>query len=56
MLFRSRAALAVPEVREKLVGLGNEVVGSSPEELGETVSAEVAKWRKLVAAKDIKFD
>ena len=51
-----RAALAVPEVRDKLVGLGNEVVGSSPEELGETVAAEVAKWRKLVAAKDIKFE
>lgn len=51
-----RAALAAPDVREKLVTMGNDVVGSSPEELGATVAAEVDKWKRLVAARDIRFD
>lgn len=51
-----RAAVAAPDVREKLVAMGNDVLGSSPEELAETVVAEVAKWRKLVADRDIKFE
>jgi tripartite-type tricarboxylate transporter receptor subunit TctC len=51
-----RAAVAAPDVREKLIAMGNEVLGSSPEELAETVANEVTKWRKLVADRDIKFE
>jgi tripartite-type tricarboxylate transporter receptor subunit TctC len=48
--------VAAPDVREKLIAMGNEVLGSSPEELAETVANEVTKWRKLVADRDIKFE
>jgi tripartite-type tricarboxylate transporter receptor subunit TctC len=49
-------ALAVPEVRDRLTASGNEVVGSSPEALGQAVAAEVAKWQKLVRDRGMKFD
>jgi tripartite-type tricarboxylate transporter receptor subunit TctC len=49
-------ALAMPDVREKLVAMGNEVVGSTPEAFGQQIAAEVAKWQKLVRERDLKFD
>ena len=49
-------ALAAPEVRERLIASGNEVVGSTPEAFGQAVAAEVAKWQKLVRERGLKFD
>ena len=49
-------AIAVPEVRERLGGLGAEVVGGSPEALATAIDAEVGRWRRLVADRQLKFD
>jgi tripartite-type tricarboxylate transporter receptor subunit TctC len=43
------SALRAPDVRERLVKLGANVVGSSPEEFGAYIKSEVAKWTKVVS-------
>ena len=48
--------LAMPDVRERLAGLGLEVVGSSPEQFDAFVRAEIAKWAKVVKDNNIKAD
>jgi tripartite-type tricarboxylate transporter receptor subunit TctC len=42
--------LKLPDVRNRLVGLGTEPVGSTPEQFGEYIRAEIAKWAKVVKA------
>ena len=49
-------ALALADVRDRLTGMGNEIIGSTPEAFAEAVSAEVAKWQKLVRERGMKFD
>jgi len=49
-------ALEMPDVRERLTALGTEIVGGTPEALGETVVREVQKWSKLVKDRNLKFD
>ena len=49
-------AIALPEVRERLAGLGAEVVGGSPEALAAAIDSEVGRWRRLVADRQLKFD
>jgi len=49
-------ALAEPEVREKLVGMGADSVGSTPEAFAAFVAAEAAKYAKLVKASGAKAD
>jgi len=39
-------ALAIAQVRERVQGIGAEVVGSTPEKLTEHVKAEIARWSK----------
>jgi len=41
-------ALALPAVRERIVGIGAEPVGSSPEEFGAFLKSEFATWAKVV--------
>jgi tripartite-type tricarboxylate transporter receptor subunit TctC len=52
----SVAALALPEVRDKLHGQGAEVVGSSPAELAAYVAAEIPKWTALAGQAGVKLD
>jgi len=40
-----------PEMKERLISNGAEPVGSSPEEFGEYLRRETAKWANLI--KDI---
>ncbi len=49
-------ALQLPDVRERLMSLGTEVAGGTPEELARAVAAEVDKWAKLVKARNLRFD
>ena len=49
-------ALAAPEVREKMIALGAEPVGSTPEEFAAYVKAESAKYSKLVRTSGAKVD
>lgn len=41
-------ALKQPQVRDKFEAIGNEVRGSTPEEMRAWVAGEVAKWRKVI--------
>lgn len=47
---------AVPELREKMLNLGAEPVGSTPEEFAAFVKSEAAKYAKLVKASGAKVD
>jgi tripartite-type tricarboxylate transporter receptor subunit TctC len=49
-------ALAAPDVREKMLALGAEPVGSTPEQFAAYVKAEAAKYAKLVKASGAKVD
>jgi len=49
-------ALRSPEVRDRLVAIGFDVVASSPEEFGAFMKAEVDRWTKVVERGGIKPD
>jgi tripartite-type tricarboxylate transporter receptor subunit TctC len=40
--------LNMPDVREKLLAIGMEPVGNTPEQYGDYIRSEVAKWTKVV--------
>lgn len=41
-------AIAVPSVNERLIGLGAELVGSSPEEFSLYIRSEIPRWAKVI--------
>src|SRR5262245_10669951 len=43
-----------PEVKAKLIELGADPVGSTPEQLAQAVRADYAKWSKVIKEADIK--
>lgn len=47
-------ALKVPEIRNYLEGLGLDLVGSSPAELGEHLKSEIAKYQRLIMTARIR--
>ena len=48
-----RRVLALPEVKARLEGLGNEVRGGSPEEMRAHVASEAARWTQVIRAAGI---
>lgn len=40
--------LAQPEIRDRIINMGNEVVGSTPEEFAASYKADVAKFARIV--------
>jgi len=46
--------IGIPEIREKLVAQGMEPVGSTPEELGRFMKAEVEKWGRVIKSANIR--
>jgi len=50
------SALAAPDVRARLVGQGFQVLGSTPEEFGSFISAEIAKWAGVIKASGITIN
>ena len=49
-------AVAVPDVREKLLALGIEPVGSTPGEFTEHLKKEIARWTPIIANAGIKVE
>jgi tripartite-type tricarboxylate transporter receptor subunit TctC len=49
-------ALASPDVREKLTGLGAEPVGNSPAEFAAMQKSEAARWAKLAKEAHLRAD
>jgi tripartite-type tricarboxylate transporter receptor subunit TctC len=48
--------LRLPEIRDSFTKQGAEPVGSTPEQFGAIVKAEIEKWRKVVQATGAKVD
>ena len=44
----------MPDVVQKLDGLGFEIVGSTPEQFGAYIESEIKKWEKVVRASGAK--
>ena len=49
-------ALRMPDVKEKLLGQGAEVVGNTPQEFAAVIRTDLDKWKRLVAETGIKAD
>jgi tripartite-type tricarboxylate transporter receptor subunit TctC len=49
-------ALNDPETRKALIGLGVDVVGSSPQEFTAYIKSEIPKWKAVVQAAGAKLD
>jgi tripartite-type tricarboxylate transporter receptor subunit TctC len=49
-------AVAQPDVREKLLALGIEPVGSTPEQFTEHVRKEIARWTPIIEKSGVKTD
>jgi tripartite-type tricarboxylate transporter receptor subunit TctC len=47
-------AVIVPEVRDRMLALGGEIVASSPADLGAWVREQTASWARVVKAGNIK--
>ena len=52
----TNTALADPAIKDKLAQTGYLAEGSSPEELGQLLKSEIAKWSAVVKAVGIKID
>jgi tripartite-type tricarboxylate transporter receptor subunit TctC len=48
--------LRLPDVKERLAGLGADVVGGTPEELAAVIQAETALWGGLIRKQGIKVE
>jgi len=48
--------LAMPDIAQRLIALGFEPVGSSPEQYGELIRAEIQKYRKLLKEIGVRAD
>ena len=48
-------ALAAPDVKERLIGLGGTVEGGSPKVLSDLIQQEVPRWTRLVKDRNIRM-
>ena len=48
--------VGMPDVRERMFGLGMEVAGSTPAELGALVNSDIAKWGKVIKEAGVKVE
>jgi tripartite-type tricarboxylate transporter receptor subunit TctC len=51
-----KAILALPDVRARFGELGFDVVGNSPEEFGQFLRSENAKWKKIAETAGTRLD
>jgi tripartite-type tricarboxylate transporter receptor subunit TctC len=49
-------AMNIPDVREKMIGLGTEPVGSAPDEFGAFMKSETSKWARVIKSANIRAD
>jgi len=50
------AVLAIPEISKRIVELGFDVVGNSPDAFGALVREDIAKWQRVVKLSGAKVD
>jgi tripartite-type tricarboxylate transporter receptor subunit TctC len=60
LVNRINAAIAevikMPDVRERFLALGSEPVGGPPAEMASMLSAERARWKKVITTANVKVD
>src|SRR5687768_7987761 len=60
VITRTREEVArithTPELRARIESLGGEPVGNTPQEFATIIRADIAKWRRVVDAANIKVD
>lgn len=49
-------SLSSPELKEKLLGQGGYTQGGTPDQMGELIRADLAKWGKVVRTANIKIE
>jgi tripartite-type tricarboxylate transporter receptor subunit TctC len=49
-------AVNLPDARSRIMELGNEVIGSTPEEFDAFVAAEIKRWNKVITEKRIRAE
>ena len=49
----TRRILALPDMRDKLLGLGAQPSGSTPEEFARFIEAEIAKWGRVIRSANV---
>src|SRR3954470_1280179 len=50
------AIIALPDVRERLLGLGAEPAANTPDEFGAYIRSEIAKWGKVIKESGAKVE
>ena len=48
--------LKMPDVSQKLVDLGFDPIGGTPDEYAKVIAAETDKWAKVIKAAGIRLD
>ena len=48
--------LKMPDTNQKLVDLGFDPIGGTPEEYAKVIAAEMDKWAKVIKAAGIRLD
>jgi tripartite-type tricarboxylate transporter receptor subunit TctC len=51
-----RAVLALPDVQEKILGMGAEPSGNTPQEFSAFVKHEIDRWGKVIRDNNIRAD
>ena len=54
--LETNRAVASPEVAQRLMNFGTEAHSGPPQLLGQMIASEVARWRKLVRERNLRFD
>jgi tripartite-type tricarboxylate transporter receptor subunit TctC len=49
-------AMQLPDVRERMLGLGIAPVGNTPEELAAVVSADLDRWTRVIRQAGVKAE
>jgi len=49
-------SLQIPDVRERLAGIGVDAVGNTPEQLGTIMKADIEKWTAVAKSAGVKAD
>jgi tripartite-type tricarboxylate transporter receptor subunit TctC len=52
----AQKSLAVPEVRDRLLGLASPPVGGTPEQFASHIKREIDKWARVIRAANIKSE
>ena len=48
--------VALPDVRDRLIGFGLEPIANTPEEFAAWIKVEIAKWGQVVKDANIKLE